>query len=206
MMLTPAAMRVRIALVLRWMLATLFALGLAACTELPPLPDAGNGGMGGGEGGSGGQGGSGGDAGVGGSGGTGGSGGVDPCSVVPKEGSDIELDDRVQAGVAMGTVCANGCASEDLLDRWSFTTAEACAGKYRVALTWGNASSDLDVYLLDIDESVLDQATGSTVCSSVCEVEIAASLDENTFYLIDVRAVDTGGVPQTYSFEVFPID
>lgn len=191
---------------LRWMLATLFALGLAACTELPPLHDAGGGGTGGGEGGSGGQGGSGGDAGVGGSGGTGGSGGVDPCSVVPKEGSDIELDDRVQSGVAMGTVCANGCASEDLLDQWSFTTAETCAGKYQVALAWGNASSDLDVYLLDIGESVLDQATGPTVCGSVCEVEIAASLEGNAFYLIDIRAIDTGGVPQAYSFEVFPID
>jgi hypothetical protein len=207
MMLTPAAMRARIALMLRWMLATLFALGLAACTELPPLPDAGNGGMGGGAGGSGGKGGTDGDAGVGGSGGTGGSGGgVDPCSVVLKEGSDIELDDRVQAGVAMGTVCANGCTTEDLLDRWSFTTAEDCAGKYRVALTWGNASSDLDVYLLDIGESVLDQATGPTVCGSVCEVEIAAALEGNTFYLVDVRAVDTGGAPQAYSFEVFPID
>jgi hypothetical protein len=204
MMLTPAAKRVRMVLMLRWIVAALFALGLAACTELPPLPDSGIGGTGGGAGGSGGQGGTGG--GVGGSGGTGGSGGVDPCSVVPKEGSDIELDDRVESGVAMGTVCANGCTTEDLLDRWSITTAEACAGKYRVVLTWDNASSDLDVYLLDIAESVLDQATGSTVCGSVCEVELAASLEANTFYLIDVRAIDTGGVPQAYSFEVFPID
>jgi len=204
-MLTPAAKHDRITPMLRWMLASLFALGLAACTELPPLPDAGGGGTGG-EGGSGGQGGSAGDAGVGGSGGTGGSGGVDPCSVFPKEGSDTELDDHAESGVALGTVCANGCTTEDLLDRWSFTTAEACAGKYQVVLTWDDASSDLDVYLLDIAESVLDQATGPTVCASVCEVEIAASLEESTFYLIDVRAVDTDGIPQAYSFEVFSID
>ncbi len=182
---------------LRRMLAALFTLGLAACTELPPLPDAGTGGTGGGEGGTAGQG-------V--DGGSGGSGGIDPCAVFPKEGSDIELDDFAESKIAMGNVCANGCTTEDLLDRWSITTAETCAGKYRVVLTWGNASSDLDVYLLDIDESVLDEATGPTVCSSMCEVEIAASLEENTFYLIDVRAVDTDGIPQAYSFEVFSID
>jgi hypothetical protein len=198
MMLTPAAMRVRIALMLRWMLATLFALGLAACTELPPLPDAGNGGTGGGEGGSGGQGGSGGDAGV------GGSGGVDPCSVVvPKEGSDIELDDRVQSGVAMGTVCANGCATEDLLDQWSIST---CTGKHTAVVTWDDASSDLDAYLLDSNAVIIDQATVPSVCDPVCTVEVSAALEEGEAYLVDVRAVDTNGVPQAYSVEVFPID
>ncbi|MGB8221189.1 MAG: hypothetical protein WCF10_01320 [Polyangiales bacterium] len=180
---------------LRWLAAILFALCFTACLELPPLPDDGDGGTGG----------QGGDGGTGGVAGIGGSGGIDPCSVVvPKEASDIEADDGVQSGVAVGYVCANGCTSEDLLDQWSITT---CAGKHTVLVTWDNASSDLDVsLLLASNNAVIDEATGPTVCDSMCAVEVSGALEEDVEYLIDVRAVDTNGVPQKYRVEAFPID
>ena len=103
----------------------------------------------------------------------------------------------------MGSVCANGCTTEDLVDQWSITT---CTGKHRIVLTWDDPNSDLDLYLLDADELVIDQATGPTTCDSICEVEVAGALEESASSLIDVRAVDTNGTPQAYSVEVFPID
>jgi len=163
----------------------LLALALLSCSEIPPPAEVGAGGTLG--------------TGDGGADGIGGGGGADPCAVVvPETTSDLETGDRVEGGIAIGTVSTGA----DPIDRWSITT---CGGSHSVLLTW-NAMTldlDLDLLLLDSDDQVVDSATtrGEPHAEEmITDVNLAAGQE----FFIEVRAIDTEGVESlSYNLTVF---
>lgn len=170
----------------------LFAVCAVACTSIPPPPGSGTGGGMGDADGMVGSGGIGGGAG----------GAFNPCALIdPEEPNEIEVGDGVQAGLAIGRVCGGDCTTPDPLDQWPVTN---CGGTHTIRLTWDNPNADLNLFLLDADESLIDQATGVPLQASPTEVyrEVSGDLTGDEPYLIEVRPGDTGGIPQAYNVRV----
>lgn len=154
------------------------ALGLVACTSLPPPPDVGAGGAGGSVG-------SGGNNGI--DGGTG-TGGADGCaSVTFGRTADLEEDDGVASGIAVGTV-AEGA---DGTDRWAI---DGCGGDYDFVLTWGEMGQGLvlDLVVLDSEEDPVDAEM--TVQEAGRQELIAVNLPAGEEFFVEVQAVNTSGV------------
>lgn len=160
----------------------LLALALLSCSEIPPPAEVGAGGTLG--------------TGDGGADGTGGGGGADPCAVVvPETTSDLETGDRVEGGIAIGTVSTGA----DPIDRWSITT---CGGSHSIELRWDEIRSDLDLDLFDSDDMQIGQSATPDTTSET----IVADLQVAEQYLIEVQAFDTNGIAQTYNLEIVPVE
>jgi len=154
------------------------ALGLIACTSLPPPPGVGAGGAGGSVGG-------GGNTGM--DGGTG-TGGADGCSSVTfGRTPDLEGDDGVTSDAAVGTV-AEGA---DRTDRWAI---DGCGGDHDFRLSWGEMGQGLvlDLVVLDSDEQLVDAEM--TVQEAGEKELIGVNLPAGEEFFVEVQAVDTSGV------------
>ncbi|MBW2189259.1 MAG: hypothetical protein JRG93_06665 [Deltaproteobacteria bacterium] len=174
------------------------ALGLVACTQLPPAPGTGGAG---GEG-AGGAGGSAGAAGM----GAGGAGGVmTSCTTgVPQAYDALEEGDTVEQSFALGKVSGvcpspSSCEGNDTYDRWTFT---GCEGTQKIELSWDEPAHDLNLFVYTEDMSINLAAQGAEGAIEVIQVE----LGEERSLIIQVQANGTGGgtAEQSYCLEVIP--